>query len=162
MPALPQLKCVPTGDVDATYAWTRTANATPQAFIAHDSRDKETIARPLAVKLSALFCPVWYDEFSLRVGDRLRESIERGIRECQKCIVILSPNFLQNERWSKVEFNSAFIREIVEGQDVILPIWVDITAKDVYQYSPSLADRLALSWNLGVDEVAGKLLRVLT
>jgi len=73
----------------------------------------------------------------------------------------LSPYFLQNERWSKVEFNSAFTREIVEEQDVILPVWAGITAKDVYQYSPSLADRLALSWDLGVDEVAGKLWRAL-
>ncbi|MDQ7827021.1 MAG: toll/interleukin-1 receptor domain-containing protein [Candidatus Eremiobacteraeota bacterium] len=147
---------------DNAYAFIRTSNETPRAFISHDSRDKEAIARPLALKLSSLLCPVWYDEFSLIAGARLRESIEKGIRECRKCIVILSPNFLRNERWSKVEFNSAFTREIVECQDVILPIWSGITVKDVYDYCPSLADRLALNWEDGVDNVAGKLYRVLT
>lgn len=51
----------------------------PLAFIAHDSRDKDAIARPIAVGLARLMCPVWFDEFSLRVSDRLRESIERGL-----------------------------------------------------------------------------------
>jgi hypothetical protein len=37
---------------------------------------------------------VWYDEFSLKVGDSLRESIEKGIKECKKCILILTQNYL--------------------------------------------------------------------
>ena len=40
----------------------------PRAFISHDSRDKTTIAEPIAVQLQRLMCPVWYDQFSLRVG----------------------------------------------------------------------------------------------
>lgn len=61
----------------------------PFAFISHDSRDKDEIARPIATQLSKLMCPIWYDEFTLKVGDSLRESIEKGVKECGKCIVIL-------------------------------------------------------------------------
>ena len=68
----------------------------PLAFISHDSRDKDDIARPIAVALSARQCPVWFDEFSLTVGDRLRESIERGLRETRRCILVITPNFLGN------------------------------------------------------------------
>lgn len=104
-------------------------------------------------------CPVWYDQFSLRVGDSLRESIERGIRECHRCILILTPNFLSNDGWSKREYDSIFTREIVEKRNVILPVWDEISTKDVYRFSPILADRVAVQWSLGVEEVARRLVR---
>jgi len=62
----------------------------PLAFISHDSRDKTEVAGPIAIGLQRLMCPVWYDEFSLRVGDHLRESIERGLKETKKCGLVLS------------------------------------------------------------------------
>jgi TIR domain len=103
-------------------------------------------------------CPVWYDEFSLRVGDSLRESIEKGLKECSKCILILTPNFLSNGGWSKREYESIFTRELVEQHNVILPVWHSISAADVYKYSPILADRFAVQWSRGVEEVARTLL----
>jgi hypothetical protein len=129
----------------------------PRAFISHDSRDKARIAEPLAVQLQQLMCPVWYDQFSLRVGDSLRESIEKGLKECSKCVLILTPNFLSNGGWSKREYDSIFTREIVERQRVILPLWDGVSAPDVYEYSPILADRVAVQWSLGKEEVARRL-----
>jgi hypothetical protein len=101
---------------------------------------------------------VWYDEFSLKVGDSLRGSIEAGLKQCPKCIFVLTPNFLANSGWSKTEYDSIFTRELVEKQRVILPVWHNVTAKDVYEYSPVLADRVAVNWSLGVEEVARRLL----
>ena len=133
----------------------------PKAFISHDSRDKTLIAGPLAIQLSKFMCPVWYDEFSLKVGDSLREGIEAGLKECPKCILILTPNFLKNSGWSKREYDSVFTRELIEKQRVILPIWDRVTVEDVFQYSPILADRLAVDWSLGVEEVARRISRAL-
>jgi hypothetical protein len=129
----------------------------PVAFICHDSRDKEKTARPIADGLSALRCPVWYDEFSMRVGDRLRESIERGLKEARKCILIVSPRFLSNDGWTKVEFNSIFTRELVERRDILLPVWIGVKKEDVLKYSPCLANRLAVNWNVGLEEVVRQL-----
>ena len=106
-------------------------------------------------------CPVWYDEFSLKVGDSLRESIEKGIKECHKCVLVLSPNFLSNTGWTKVEFNSIFTRQIMEDTNLVLPIWNGVSAKDVYEYSPSLADKVGIQWSLGKEEVARQIYRVL-
>jgi len=92
-------------------------------------------------------CPVWYADFSLRVGDSLRESIERGLQETRKCILILTPNFLNNEGWTKREFNSVFTREILEKRNVILPVWHEVSQQQVYDYSPGLADKYALPWS---------------
>ena len=118
----------------------------PLAFISHDSRDKDQIARPIAFGLSSRLCTVWYDEYSLKIGDGLRESIEKGIKEAKKCVVILTPNFLNNPGWGKKEFNSIFTREMVMEERIVLPIWFGVTKEQIYEYSPSLADTVALIW----------------
>ena len=100
-------------------------------------------------------CPVWFDEFSLRVGAKLRESIERGLKEATKCVLILTPHFLANIGWTNAEFNAVFTRELVKSSNVVLPVWCDVTRDQVYEYSPALADRMAVQWSLGVDEVFG-------
>ncbi len=85
------------------YVDGRTMLEKPLAFITHDSRDKDKVARPIAIALQKMLCPVWYDEFSLKVGDHLRESIERGLKECKKCgHSFLSPNFFSNTGWSRL------------------------------------------------------------
>lgn len=142
---------------DREYAMIRSELEKPLAFISHDSRDKDSLVRSLALEMSRLMCPVWYDEFSLNVGDSLRASIERGLKETKKCVVVLSPNFLSNEGWGKAEFDSIFTREILEKNNVILPVWHNVGVQEVYQYSPRLADKVGLSSSLGVEELARKL-----
>jgi hypothetical protein len=78
----------------------------------------------------------------------------------RRLVLVLTPNFFSNDGWSKREYDSIFTREIVEKQKVILPIWHQISV-DVYHFSPILADRVAVQWSLGVDEVARKLLQAI-
>lgn len=139
------------------FAEERSILEKPLAFISHDSRDKDAVARPIAIGLAKLMCPVWFDEFSLKVGDRLRESIEKGIRECRKCVLVLSPNFLSNPGWTKTEFNSIFTRELIEGTDFLLPVWHGVNKRELFDYSPTLVDRLGVSWELGETEVVRRL-----
>ncbi|HVC80630.1 MAG TPA: toll/interleukin-1 receptor domain-containing protein [Chloroflexota bacterium] len=143
------------------HAEERSRNEKPLAFICHDSRDKVDIARPIALGLSKMLCPVWYDEYSLKVGDSLRKNIEKGLKECKKCVLIISQNFLNNSGWSKTEFDSVFTRQILEGSDVVLPVWCGVTKQQVYDYSPSLLDRVAVSWDEGIDDVLRKLYRAI-
>jgi hypothetical protein len=139
------------------YAEVRATHEHPLAFISHDHRDKDEIARPLALDLMALSCPVWFDEFSLRVGASLRESVERGLKEARKCILLVTPHFLGNDGWGKREFDSVFTRELLEKENIILPVWHEVTPQEVYEYSPSLANKVALKWSEGGKAVAGKL-----
>ncbi|WP_271623767.1 hypothetical protein [Bradyrhizobium sp. CCBAU 11430] len=90
-----------------------------------------------------------------------RAHCKSPLKECPKCILILTPNFLTNNGWSKREYDSIFTRELVERQQVILPVWSDVDAAGVYEYSPILADRVAVNWSLGVEEVARRLVRAL-
>ena len=61
----------------------------PIGFISHDLRDKELIAKQLAINLNSRLCHVWYDEFSLRIGDSLRASIEKGLRKQENVLSYL-------------------------------------------------------------------------
>jgi hypothetical protein len=146
---------------DREFARRRSESEKPLAFISHDSRDKDTFVRALAHELARQSCRVWYDEFSLKVGDSLRSSIESGLRETKKCVVVLSPNFLSNDGWGRTEFDSVFTREILEKQDVFLPVWLGVGVKEVYDYSPRLADKVGLASTLGVAEVARRLAGVI-
>lgn len=144
------------------YVQRRSLLERPVAFVCHDSRDKDQVARRIATNLQRMMCPVWYDEFSLEVGANLRESIERGLKECKKCILILSPYFFSNAGWTKKEFDSIFTREILEKRSIVLPVWVGVTQKAVFDYSASLANVVGLNWaQLGEDEVCRRLARVL-
>lgn len=142
---------------DIVYAKERSANEKPLAFISHDSKDKDSLVRDLAMQMTKLKCSVWYDEYSLSVGDSLRASIEKGLKEAKKCIIVLSPNFFSNTGWGKTEFNSIFTRELIERKNVILPVWHNVGPSEVYSYCPSLADRVGLPSTLGVRTLASKL-----
>jgi hypothetical protein len=121
------------------------------AFIAHASEDKEEIARPTANLLKGQELKIWYDEFTLRVGDSLRRSIDKGLTNSRFGIVILSPSFF-NKEWPQRELDGLTARE-VDGKKVILPIWHKVTYKDVVGYSPTLADRVAAKTADGLPKV---------
>jgi hypothetical protein len=129
-------------------------------FISHASEDKDELVRPLAQALTALKNRVWYDEFTLKVGDRLRRSIDRGLAKSRFGIVVLSPYFFEKE-WPQLELDGLVAKEGT-GQKVILPLWHRVSKNDVIKYSPTLADRVALSTAMfTIDELAGKLHEVL-
>jgi len=148
---------------DKGYSNFMTANEKPRAFISHDSRDKPGFVGPLAAKLRSMMCPVWYDEYSLQVGDSLRESIDKGLKDAPTCIVVLSPSFLSNPGWTKAEFNAAMGKHISNGGSVLLPIWHNVGRAEVADFSPMVADLVALRSDTDLDELAQKLFaRVMT
>ena len=110
-------------------------------FISHASEDKEAIARPLAEALQKRGVQVWYDEFTLKLGDSLRRKIDQGLRDSKYGIVILSKDFFVKE-WPQKELDGLFNQER-KGKKVILPIWHNVTAEEVSYYSPMLAGILA-------------------
>lgn len=146
---------------DERYAQESHALSKPLAFISHDSRDKEVLVRELAKKLVSLNCPVWYDEYSLKIGDNLREKIEEGIKDAPYCILILSKNFLSNEKWAKSEFETIFIKELYEKKEIIIPVWHGISEDDLYEYCPKLLNRLGGNSSDGIDVLAKKIVSIL-
>lgn len=111
------------------------------AFISYASEDKDDVARPLAKELKKIGFSVWFDEFSLKVGDSLRRTIDRGLRLSRFGVIILSKDFFAKD-WPQYELNGLVSREI-EGKKVILPVWHGVTKKEVEHFSPPLSDKVA-------------------
>src|SRR5262245_46887517 len=127
-------------------------------FISHASEDKLDIAEPLAKALGQAGLSVWYDDMTLTLGDSLRRSIDRGLRECRFGVVILSPSFFAKE-WPQRELDGLVAREIDENKTV-LPVWHNVTYKDVARFSPLLADKIAISTKKGVPAIVQSILYV--
>jgi len=127
-------------------------------FISHASEDKDSFVRPLAVALTNLDVSVWYDEFSLRIGDSLSRSIDRGLVGSRFGLVVVSQAFLRKP-WPDYELRGLVAREIGEDR-VILPIWHGVSRQQVIEFSPPLADKVALDTReLTAQDVAIRLLR---
>ena len=130
------------------------------AFISHASEDKDSLVRPLARMLNKMGFYIWYDEFELKIGESLRQSIDKGLINSNYGIVVLSKSFFE-KNWPQYELNGLIAKEI-DGHKVILPIWHGVTKEDVMKYSPTLADKVAVdSSRMDIRTMAREIAKVL-
>lgn len=130
------------------------------AFISHATEDKDSFVRELAQKLVREGVRVWYDEFTLQIGDSLRRSIDKGLANSQYGIVVLSHSFFRKE-WPQAELDGLVTRER-NGEKVILPVWLDVEKEDVAKFSLTLADLFAAKAKEGIGKVITQLLPILS
>ncbi|HEX8645155.1 MAG TPA: TIR domain-containing protein [Allosphingosinicella sp.] len=132
----------PVAPVDAQYDF----------FISHASEDKEEFVRELANRLRTAGVEVWYDEFSMKLGDSLRRKIDQGLANSRFGLVILSTAFFEKE-WPQKELDGLVALEVA-GRSRILPIWHKVSKDEVAKFSPTLADKVALNTSiLSIDEI---------
>lgn len=129
-------------------------------FISHASEDKDAVVRQLAHLLRDRGVKVWYDEFTLRIGDSLRRNIDRGIARSRFGLVVLSPAFLA-KNWTQYELDG-LVTMSVDGRQVLLPLWHGLSKDEVVSFSPSLADRVALTTATStIEEIADEIADVI-
>jgi TIR domain len=129
-------------------------------FISYASEDKASFVAPLAKALSSLGVYVWYDEYELKLGDSLTESINAGLARSNYGLVVLSPAFIA-KRWTGYELRGLTSREMIGGK-IILPIWHNVSIEDVVKFNPPLADKVAIATNsMGIAEIAIKVIETI-
>lgn len=159
--ALPEIRERPLSEVpslvrDNVLPPAETGGETHDVFISHASEDKDDFVRPLANALIGEGLNVWYDEMTLRIGDSLRQKIDRGLANSRVGLVVLSPSFI-SKGWTNYELDGIVTRT-VSGEQVLLPIWHNITKQQVVNFSPSLADKVARSTATHtIDEIAAEI-----
>lgn len=129
-------------------------------FISHASEDKQDFVRPLAKKLRSLNIEVWYDEFSLKLGDSIRRSIDQGLSKSRFGLVVLSRNFFE-KNWPKYELDGLVEKEINGTEKSLLFVWHNISHDEILDISPSLAGRVAAKSKDGVEKVANEIFNVI-
>ncbi len=128
-------------------------------FISYASEDKDDVVAPLADTLRSGGLSIWFDDFELGIGDSLRQRIDKGIASSRFAIVVLSKTFF-NKGWPNYELDG-LVTKAVDGDQVILPIWHDITKDEVVSYSPSLADKIARNTTTQtIDEIADEIIEL--
>ena len=156
--ALPPIRTAPLAGVpslikNGPYGGTLDVGKEYDVFISHASEDKDSVVRLLATALKGRGLSVWFDEFELRIGDSLRRKIDYGLAHSRFGIVVLSKSFI-NKGWPNYELDGLVTRA-VDGQQVLLPIWHNISKDEVLEYSAPLADKVARNTAThAIDEIA--------
>jgi hypothetical protein len=130
------------------------------AFISHASEDKDEFVRSLASALRDENIEVWYDEFSLAVGDSLAQSISRGLAQSRFGIIVVSQSFI-DKPWPQWELNGLVARQNSGKQQVILPVWHQVTRDQVLAFCPPIADIISVNSDRGLVEVVRRLSSVI-
>jgi hypothetical protein len=123
-------------------------------FISYASEDA-AVAKRLEEELKKLNAKVWFDQSEVKIGDNLREVIDRGLRDSRYAIVILSHSYFARG-WPKLELEGLISRETA-GRKVILPVRHDISIDDIREYSPMLAGKASGSTATGLNALAAAL-----
>lgn len=158
---LPTLKEVPLSSVPSLlhgnpFEQDDDFNPEYDVFVSHASEDKDEVVRPLAIALKDLGLKVWYDEFELKIGDSLRKKIDKGLANSRFGIVVLSKDFFR-KGWTNYELDG-IVSKAVSSEQIILPIWHNITKQELLGFSPSLADKVARSTTTHtVEEIANEI-----
>jgi len=128
-------------------------------FISHASEDKETFVRPLAEALQQLGVKVWYDEFTLVPGESLSRSIDKGLRDSRVGLVVVSESFIRKP-WPERELQG-LVAGIISGETTMVPIWLGVSSDTVYQFSPPLADTVAIvATRVPAEQVVLRVLKI--
>lgn len=131
-------------------------------FVSHAWEDKEDFIEEFVQELRNLGIKVWYDKNRIKWGDSMRAKIDEGLRKSRFGVAVLSPNYIADGKyWTKAELDGLFQLESVNGK-TLLPIWHKLTKKEVMNYSPIIANKLAMNTaSMTAKEIAEKLLELL-
>ena len=161
--AMPPAKRYNTSELSSLFLGNKLDNDDEKeydVFISHASEDKEEVVRPLANALKDRKLNVWYDEFELKIGDSLRQKIDKGVAKSKFGIIILSKNYIK-KGWTNYELDGLITRSI-SNQQILLPIWHNITKQEVIDYSPSIADKVARSTSVNtIEEIADEIAEII-
>lgn len=170
LPAIRQSQDIPLSSVPSLVQGRRNAEVSGigvdeeereyDVFVSYASEDKEEVVRPLVKALQEHGLRVWYDEFEVRIGDSLRRKIDKGLARSRFGVVVFSKLFF-SKGWTNYELDGIVTRS-VSGDQALLPIWHNVTKKEVVEYSASLADKVARSTSTHtVEEIAAEIAEVI-
>ncbi|HMR68529.1 MAG TPA: TIR domain-containing protein, partial [Anaerolineae bacterium] len=100
-------------------------------FISYSSKDK-AFAQRLHADLQQNGVRCWFAPKDMRMGDRIRSTIDQSIRTHDKLMVILSENSINSE-WVETEVETAFEEERKRKQTVLFPVRLDVAVMETEQ-----------------------------
>lgn len=100
-----------------------------KVFISHASEDHNFVLQ-LAEKLKKDNIDVWVDDWELKVGDSIVQSINEGLEKSSFLVVVLSEYSIKSN-WVLRELNSTLMRQLGKDHIVILPVLLELEFNEV-------------------------------
>ena len=138
--------------------------STPEydVFVSHAWEDKESFVDEFVQALNESGLKVWYDTGQMKWGDSMRKKIDEGLVHSRFGVVVLSPNYIaEGKYWTKAELDGLFQLDSINGK-TLLPIWHELTKKQVMEFSPMIAAKLAMTTaTMTAQEIANELVKLI-
>lgn len=122
-----------------------------RVFLSYSHQDQK-YADLLSKHLSDAGHDVWQDKLNLKAGDNLIEKVNRGIKEAQTLIVIVSENSLRS-KWVMHEVSALVLGDLSSEKRRIIPIIVDSSPVPSY-----LSKYLYIDLTKGIEQGIGMLI----
>lgn len=129
------------------------------AFLSYASEDTE-FASDIVRALEARGLSIWYAPIELKVGDKLLDSIEKGMKESVYGILLISPAYLKRG-WTNYEMDT-LLRDNIEKNKKLLPIWHNVTKEELEELHSGLAGIVAIKSDAGLPEIIKRLTGIMT
>lgn len=129
------------------------------AFISYATEDND-LAAEIAHGLVSNGLSVWYAPLSLKVGDKLLDSIESGLTSSRSGILILSPKYLE-KKWTSYEMD-ILLRQHIEADKQLLPVWHNVDKTQVESRHVGLGGLVAVTDTTSIRKVVMKLIEPLS
>lgn len=112
-------------------------------FISHASEDKAFVVQ-LIGHLEASRIDYWFDRHEINSGDSLPEKINDGLRTSTHGVLILSPDYLREDKvWTWEELWSLINIESTSKKRILIPIRLGLSHSELTQSAPLIAHRLS-------------------
>jgi hypothetical protein len=121
-------------------------------FISHASEDKDSLVRELANNLMMNGALVFYDEYSIKLGDSLSDSINKGITNSDHAIIVLSKYFFE-KGWTNAELQALFNKSIRENFKMLI-VYHEVDHSQVSDKYPLLADIKGINSSVGIEKIS--------
>jgi len=123
------------GIPDAIIGLTDTLRGNPKqfysCFISYSSKDR-SFAERLFIDLQNRGVRCWFAPENLKIGDRIRQTLDKSIRIHDKLLLILSENSIGSD-WVEKEVETAFEEERKRGKVQLFPVRIDTAVMDTNQ-----------------------------
>jgi hypothetical protein len=105
-------------------------------FISYSSRD-QTFAERLHIDLQSKGVRCWFAPEDLKIGAKIRPSIDESIRLYDKLLIVLSQHSVASQ-WVEQEVEAALAKERKENRIVLFPIRLDKAVMEIGGGWPAL------------------------
>jgi uncharacterized protein YjbI with pentapeptide repeats len=114
---------VPENFITYMMSLTRKSFEFYSCFISYSSNDQE-FAERIYLDLQSQGVRCWFAPEDLKIGDKIRDTIDESIRIHDKLLLVLSQTSVSSQ-WVEQEVETALAREREQGRVVLFPIRVD-------------------------------------